>query len=182
MLDKMKKKKNMEMKYKSYKELNSSSIEEWARELDVCPKRELTSDESYAFMRMGLLEKEIEKDKDKDFDNLLKGWNGVALLHQRLLIHTYTMTKAAKVCCGMMINSPGEMVMMANYIQYRCHRHKIKHVDMRALSEKIMPMGWFDQDTLRNFWDKQKYESESKQLLNMLDNPEFGLSIMKLED
>lgn len=170
------------MKYKSYKELNSSSIEEWALELDKCPKRELTSDESYAFMCMGLLEKDIEKDKDKDFDNLLKGWNGVALLHKRLLIHTYTMTKAAKVCCGMMINSPGEMVMMANYIQYRCHRHKIKHVDMRALSEKIMPMGWFDLETLSKFWDKQKYESESGQLLNMLDNPELGLSIMKLQD
>ena len=167
------------MKYKSYKELNSSSIEEWARELDECPKRELTSDESYAFMRMGLLEKEIENDKDKDYEMLLEGWNGVALLHKRLLIHTYTMTKAAKICCGMMIASPGEMVMMANYIQYRCHLHKIKHVDMRALSEKIMPMGWFDQDTLRKFWDKQKYESESRYLLNMLDNPEFGLSIMK---
>lgn len=168
------------MKYKSYKELNSSSIEEWARELDECPKRELTSDESDVFMRMGLLEKEIEN--DKDFDNLLKGWNGVALFYKRLLIHTYTMTKAAKVCCCMMIDSPGEMVMMANYIQYRCHLHKIKHVDMRALSEKIMPMGWFDKETLSTFWDKQKYESESGHLLNMLDNPEFGLSIMKLQD
>lgn len=167
------------MKYKSYKELNSSSIEEWAKELDCERKRELSGEESHAFMTMALTEKEVEK--DKDYEMLLKGWNGVALLHKRLLIHTYTMTKAAKICCGMMIASPGEMVMMANYIQYRCHLHKIKHVDMRALSEKIMPMGWFDKETLSTFWDKQKYESESGYLLNMLDNPELGLSIMKLE-
>ena len=167
------------MKYKSYKELNSSSIEEWAKELDCEQKRELSGEESQAFMTMALTEKEVEK--DKDYEMLLQGWNGVALLHKRLLIHTYTMTKAAKICCGMMIASPGEMVMMANYIQYRCHLHKIKHVDMRALSEKIMPMGWFDKETLSTFWDKQKYESESGQLLNMLDNPEFGLSIMKIQ-
>ena len=168
------------MKYKSYKELNSSSIEEWAKELDCERKRELSGEESHAFMTMALTEKEVEK--DKDYEMLLKGWNGVALLHKRLLIHTYTMTKAAKICCGMMIASPGEMVMMANYIQYRCHLHKIKHVDMRALSEKIMPMGWFDKETLSTFWDKQKYESESGYLLNMLDNPEFGLSIMKIQN
>ena len=167
------------MKYKSYKELNSSSIEEWAKELDCEQKRELSGEESHAFMTMALTEKEVEK--DKDYEMLLKGWNGVALLHKRLLIHTYTMTKAAKICCGMMIASPGEMVMMANYIQYRCHLHKIKHVDMRALSEKIMPMGWFDKETLSTFWDKQKYESESGHLINMLDNPEFGLSIMKIQ-
>ena len=165
----------MEKIYKSYKDLTEHSIEEWARELDECPKRELTSEESFAFMNMGLTEKEVEK--DKDFETLLKGWNGVALLHKRLLVHSYTMTKAVKICCGMMINSPGEMVMMANYIQYKCHRHQIKHVDMRALSEKIMPMGWFDMETLSKFWDKQKYVTESGGLANMLDSPEYGLSI-----
>ena len=33
-----------EKKYKSHKDLNERSIEEWARELDECPKRELTSE------------------------------------------------------------------------------------------------------------------------------------------
>ena len=163
--------------YKSYKDLTEYSIEEWAKELDGCFKRELTSDESIAFLKMGLLEKEVEKDKDNTFKNLLKGWNGTALLHKRLPFHSYTMTKAVEICCGLMINSPGEMVMMANYIQYRCHLHKIKNVDMRALSEKIMPMGWFNQETLNSFWDKQKYVSKTDNLVNMLDNPEYGLSI-----
>ena len=30
----------MEKKYKSYKDLTEHSIEEWARELEECPKRE----------------------------------------------------------------------------------------------------------------------------------------------
>lgn len=75
-----------EKKYRSYKDLNEKSIEEWARELDECPKRELTSEESFAFMKMGLMEKKVEK--DKDFETLLNGWNGVALLHKRLLVHS----------------------------------------------------------------------------------------------
>jgi hypothetical protein len=167
------------MKYKSYKELNSSSIEEWAKELDCEQKRELTTEETELFLEAALVEKYVEN--SLDFEEKIKGWNGVNLLHKRLSVHDFTMSKASQLCCGMMIASPGEMVMMANYIQYRCHLHKIKHVDMRALSEKIMPMGWFDKETLSKFWDKQKYESESGHLLNMLDNPEFGLSIMKLE-
>ena len=167
-----------EKKYRSYKDLTEHSIEEWARELDECPKRELTSEESFAFMTMGLTEKGVEK--DKDFETLLKGWNGVALLHKRLLVHSYTMTNAVKICCGMMINSPGEMVMMANYIQYRCHHYQIKHVDMRALSEKIMPMGWFDLETLSKFWDKQKYVSDSDGLANMLDRPDCAVSISRI--
>ena len=76
-----------------------------------------------------------------------------------------------------MINSPGEMVMMANYIRYRCHRYQINHVDMRALSEKIMPMGWFDMETLSQFWDKQKYVSDSGGLANMLDRSDCAVSI-----
>ena len=170
----------MENKFKSYKELSETSIEEWAKELDACEKQDLTYEEARSFITLGTSEKEIEEDKDKDFEALLNGWNGTALLHRRLNLHTYTMSKAAKVFCGMLINSPGEMVMMANYFQYKCHLHHIKHIDMRALSEKIRPMGWFRRDTLQQFWDKQKYVAEDNRLLNMLDNPEYGKSIREL--
>lgn len=171
---------NMENKFKSHKELSETSIEEWAKELDACEKRILEPEEYHVFMVMRQNEKAVEDDKDKRFESLLNGWNGTNLIHRRLLLHSYTMTKAAKLFCGMLINSPGEMVMMANYFQYKCHLHHIKHIDMRALSEKIMPMGWFSRDTLQQFWDKQKYVSEDGRLLNMLDNPEYGKSIREI--
>ena len=168
----------MEQKFKSYKELGETSIEEWAKELDSCEKQELTFEESEAFIGMGVSEEKIEEDKDKGFEALLNGWNGTALLHRRLFLHTYTMTKAAKASCGILINSPGEMVMMANYFQYRCFLHHIRHIDMHTLLEKILPMGWFSRDTLQQFWDKQKYVSEDGYLLNMLDDPNYGKSIL----
>ena len=167
-------------KFKSYKELSETSIEEWAKELDACEKQELTYEDAGFLITLLMHEEEIEEDKDKKFETLLDRCNGIALLHKRLNLHTYTMSKAAKVFCGMLINSPGEMVMMANYFQYKCHLHHIKHIDMRALSEKIMPMGWFSRDTLQQFWDKQKYVSEDNCLLNMLDNPEYGKSIREI--
>lgn len=168
----------MEQKFKSYKDLSETSIEEWAKELDACEKRILDIKEFDAFLVMSQYEKNVEKDQNKTFERLLETWNGTALLHNRLNLHTYTMSKAAKVSCGVLINSPGEMVMMANYFQYKCHLHHIKHIDMRALVEKIMPMGWFSRDTLQQFWDKQKYVAEDNRLLNMLDNPEYGKSLI----
>lgn len=168
----------MEQKFKSYKDLSETSIEEWAKELDACEKRMLEPQGAHAFIVMFQNEKEIEDDKDKRFESLLNGWNGTNLIHRRLLLHSYTMTKAAKLFCGMLINSPGEMVMMVNYFQYKCHLHQINHIDMRTLSEKIIPMGWFSHNTLQQFWDKQKFISKRDNLLNMLDNPEFGKSLI----
>lgn len=165
------------MKFKSYKELGENSIEEWAKQLDACKKRILDPEEVYGFVVMLKNEKIVEEDEDKSFESLLENWNGTALLHKRLSLHTYTMTKAAELCCGMLVKTPGEVVMMANYFQYKCHLNHIKHIDMRALNEKIIPMGWFSSDTLQQFWDKQKYVAENNNLLNMLDNLEYGKSI-----
>lgn len=167
----------MEKEYKSYKELNGNSIGKWAAQLDMDKHRELTEEEMNVFFKMNLNEKEVEKDEKGAFAGLLDGWNGVNLIYKRLLIHSFTMSKAAMLCCGYMVTSPGEAVMMTNYMQYRCFIHKITHIDMNALSTRIIPMGWFDQEVLRNYWDKQKYVTETGHLANMLDNPEYGLSI-----
>lgn len=158
--------------------MSETSIEEWAKELDACEKSILEPKEAHAFIVMFQNEKEVEDDKDKRFESSLNGWNGTNLIHRRLLLHSYTMTKAAKLFCGMLINSPGEMVMMVNYFQYKCHLHQINHIDMRTLSEKIIPMGWFSRDILQQFWDKQKFISKRDNLLNMLDNPEYGKSLI----
>ena len=165
-------------KYRNHDQLGHDAIEQWAKELEGAPKRDLTREESLAFITMGEAEKEEDSSGFRQmFDSLLGEWNGVALLHRRLSLHDYTMSKAAQITCGLMINTPGEMTMMANYIQYQCYKHRINHVDMKSLSKFIMPLGWFSQRVLSEFWDKQKYISPDRHLLNMLDNPEYGLSI-----
>lgn len=75
---------NMGNKFKSYKELSETSIEEWAKELDACEKRKLEPEECHVFMVMFQNEKEVEDDKDKRFESLLNGWNGTNLIHRRL--------------------------------------------------------------------------------------------------
>lgn len=167
----------MEKEYKSYKELNGNSIGKWAAQLDMDKHRELTEEEMNVFFKMNLNEKEVEKDEKGAFASLLDGWNGVNIIYRRLPSHSFTMSKAAMLCCGLMVTSPGEAAMMTNYMQYRCFIHKITHIDMNMLSTRIIPMGWFDQETLRNYWNKQKYVTETGHLANMLDNPEYGLSI-----
>lgn len=171
----------MEKKYKTYKELDGGSIERWAEELDQRQKREMTHEEMELFVFAKTKEKEIEKDKNHTFSDLVNTWSGTAIINKRLQRHTFTMSKAVMLFCGDMVTSPGEAVMMLNYIQYRCHRHNIKHVNMEALSRYIMPMGWFDKETLQEFWEKQKYVTESEHLANMLDNYEFGLTIRNLQ-
>lgn len=167
----------MKAEYKSYKELGGDSIAKWAAQLDVAERIEMTKEEAGVFLGMNKHEAEVERDKDGSFAGLLGGWNGVNLIYKRLQLHSFTMSKAAMVYCGFVVESPGEAVMMLNYFQYRCFINKIKHVDMNALGTRIMPMGWFSKDVLRDFWKRQKYVTEDNSLANMLDNPKFGNSI-----
>ena len=67
--------------------------------------------------------------------------------------------------------------MLLNYIQYRCSKHCVHHVDMKALSTKIIPDGFFTKEVLSEFWDIQKFVSEEGHFLNMLDYPQFAESI-----
>lgn len=164
-------------KYRGYNELSGSSVEAWAKELDQRKKQMLSNSDAAFLLQLTLNEQKIEEDNDGAFDKMLNGWNGVAILHRRLQVHTFTMSKAALMFCGLTVKSPGEAVMMANYIQYRCHEQGIQHVDMRALNSRIMPDGWFGQETLSEFWEKQKYVSEDGHLINMLDTRHYATSI-----
>lgn len=172
----------MKTEYKSYKELGSDSIAKWAAQLDVAERREMTKEEGNFLFGMTLNEKDVEKDEKGVFDKVLEGWNGISIIYKRLQLHSFTMSKAAMVYCGFVVESPGEAVMMLNYFQYRCFINKIKHVDMNALGTRIMPMGWFSKDVLQEFWERQKYVTEDNRLANMLDNPKFGSSICLTEN
>ena len=121
-------------------------------------------------------EPKIEADTNT-FKKMLGGWNGVSIVYRRLAMHSYTMSKAAMLACGGMVDSPGEAVILLNYIQYCCSKHRIHHVDMKALSTKIIPGGFFTKESLSEFWEKQKFVSEEGHLLNMLDCPRFAESI-----
>lgn len=164
-------------KYISQKDLTEKSVELWAKELEQTTFRELTEDEFFMMSFVTFNEDYIQKDESKAFQSLTEEWNGVSIIVNRLKLHSFTMSNAAMLLCGSMIDSPGEAVMLLNYIQYRCSKHSIHHVDMKALSSKIIPDGFFTKETLSEFWEKQKFVSEEGRLLNMLDYPKFAESI-----
>lgn len=164
--------------YRTYDQLGTDAIEKWAEELDKAPRRKFTSEESEVFISMvGIENKGYDRIFLKMWHDLKNEYNGVSLLCRRLPFHDYTMSKAAQVACGMMVGSPGEMVMMVNFLQYKCFKHKTDHVDMKSLSMMLLADGWFGNEILKEFWEKQKYVSSDRHLLNMLDNREYGISI-----
>ena len=164
-------------KYLSYKDLTEKSVELWAKELEQTTFRELTGEEFSMMYFVTFNEDYIQKDESKAFQSLTDKWNGISIIIRRLKLHSFTMSNAAMMVCGDMVGSPGEAVMLLNYIQYRCSKHCIHHVDMKALSSKIIPDGFFTKETFSEFWEKQKFVSEEGRLLNMLDYPQFAESI-----
>ena len=165
------------MNYKTYKELNESSIEQWAAELDEKPREGLSKKNLSMIIDLGCMESRIEADEDGKFAELCKGWNGVAIINKRLQLHTFTMSKAAQTFMGLLIDQPGKAVMALNYFQYKCAKMNMWRIDMTLLCGRIIPDGWFSDDTLREAWEALKYVSENDGLQNMLDNPAYGKSI-----
>ena len=168
--------------FKKYTELDGGSIERWAKELDAKPKKPLSEDDAEMFFICVSREKDIERPDNPLFNEVVSGWNGAGIIHKRLQMHTFTMTKACKIFCGNLVDSPGKAVMMLNYIQYKCHLNNIKHVGMDAFCLKIIPFGWFSDEVLREAWDNQKYESPDGCLCNMLDNLEYMESIRDIQE
>lgn len=164
--------------YKHEKDLGPDAIENWASLLDKETKRILDPDEAFDLFMLKHYEKEIEC--ENKIDSYFKEYNGSSLIYKRLVAHTFTMSKAVILFCGSIINTPGEMVMMLNYFQYKCHCYKIKHINMEILMINIIPDGWFSSEILQQYWEKQKYISSDNHLINMLDNSTFMGSIRNL--
>lgn len=163
--------------YKQHTQLAKDSVEWWAKALEDEKTERLQKDDAELILILSLNEPEVEQDSDGMFQQQLGGWNTVSILHSRLKMHTFTMSKAAIWACSVLVSTPGEAVIMLNYFQYRCHCRGIKHIDMKALCQDMIPNGWFPKNTLEHYWDKQKFISKDRDLLNMLDCLEYAESI-----
>ena len=167
------------MKYLKISELNGSSIENWASELDNQEKMTpLTEEDSEVLFKCMFNEEQI--DNDPEFSKMLESNFMHALFMKRVKVyHTYSITPTAVVFISMINNfNPGISTMIANYLQYIAHRDKVEKFDLKYLTMKIFPNGFFSSDTLAKFWYKQKIETDSNHRSdNMLDYSEFGSSM-----
>lgn len=169
-------------KFRKETELGPDAIQKWCEELDSKPKEELSQEDEIFLKRFILDEKDL--DNDPKIKALLSGWNATAIMYDRIKkFHTYTVSYAVLVFMGCMIDRPGIAVEYCNYMQYKCWKHGIKHVDMESFSRHICPMGFFSEETLHEMWEKQKIiPKDGGALGNMLDRPEFMESIREIKE
>lgn len=161
------------------KDLDGTAIEKWCVELDKCERRKMTNKETELMINAIFAEKKMEG--DNDWENLLKGYNGVTILYNRVkYCHTYTMSKAVYVFLGSICDTPGMITEYANFIQYLCHKKHIKHIDMTTFAVQLFHGGFFRENDLQQAWCRQKVITDKGGSNNMLDYNYLMESIQKL--
>lgn len=80
-----------------------------------------------------------------------------------------------------LVDRPAIAVMYANYLQYKCFQYGVKEININALKYILLCKGVFSEEVLHEMWDKQKFISNEKHLLNMLDFPQYMESIRDIK-
>ena len=166
------------MNYRKEIELGPDSIQKWCEELDRKKKCEMSEEDTELFIKIKL--REEKTNNDAYYEKML----AMTLMYRRIKqFHTFTASNAVLMFMGCMIDRPGITVEYCNYMQYKCWQYGIKHIDMEAFGRYIFPMGFFDEETLHEMWEKQKIiPKDGGALGNMLDHPEFMESIREIKE
>lgn len=167
------------MNYLKIADLNESSIEKWAAELDKQPKRtQLTKDNAELFMKMLLIGESLDVNP-KFKAELEKDFMCGMFMKRVAVCHDYEITPSGVLFISMVPGfRPGVSTMMANYLQYLSFTKGIKKFTVDTLAKEVFPFGFFSEATLDEFWDKQKLETDGDHRIdNMLDYWIYGTSI-----
>ena len=165
--------------------LGPKSIESWAADAEKLFKRasKLSPTQMANFVECQVGEDSMEnsanlkKKLEEGTFNEETGWAGV--FYKRVNdYHTYTISIAAAIYIGSAIDRPAYATMYANYLQYQAFKFKKKHVDMDFVSI-VFSNGFPNEQTLKKLWEAQKINSDTPGCVgdNLLDQPQFGLSI-----
>lgn len=65
------------------------------------------------------------------------------------------------------------------FIQYWCHKNDRSEIDFVDFSERIFPRGFPSEKDLFKIWGNQKVSGGGLGLINLVDYPNAGLSIIK---
>lgn len=147
------------------KKIEPNSIELWATlaETEFANNRKpLDENQANALINVFFSEENMEKDNEIA-EKLEKNQLGLcSIFYNRVACcHTYKVTKAVALFIGAYIaNSPGEVVMYTNFIQYKAFKKNQKLVNMDFICTEIFPMGIPTEQALQNLWELQKVERE----------------------
>lgn len=166
----------MESLFKDYKltsQITGEEIAKWAAKLDLEPKDDKLSDENVKILcNLLFSESEIEKGKlDELFDSKSKNCLFLAVVFKKRVetLHTFKCSKAVMILFGFICNSPGEVVMYTNYLQYVSHDEHKSEFKLKDICV-LFPYRFYDQTLLQRYWDLQKVHFDDSRVPdNMLD-------------
>ena len=80
----------------------------------------------------------------------------LAILEGRLEHINCKMDKASRLFISLSCSSPGDAVMYTYYIAYKMKESGISDLSIERLCVDVFPVGFFSEDSLHEYWDKQK--------------------------
>jgi len=156
--------------------MKGTEIAEWAANLDINGDRCcMTSNNAEMFIQILMISKGPNAEK---FESSLEDNLGAdKILKSRFEVFGYKIsnTVTSLVCCLINTLSPGNLVMYANYLAYKC---KINHWDELTADNiciDLFPCGGFTEESLTEAWKNQKVNG-----VNLLDMADAGESIKKI--
>ena len=114
------------------------------------------------------------------YNELKSKYNLMLILEDRLEALNCKFDIRAIIASAIFCSTPGEAVMYANYIAYKVKTSPYDIFDTDAFCHYVFPYGKFTNDTLSEYWDKQKVSTgENIGSDNLLDYQKASESISK---
>jgi len=127
--------------------------------------KEIPMENRETFLHLMMIKDDIEDNPEFESEYWSKA-KAEKILSSRLQVLGYDMTAAANLGVILLMNHnliPGNLVIYANYLAYKCKQNGIKKMRLDNVIDWF-PMGGYHEDTLQEFWTKQKAEG-----LDMVD-------------
>ena len=168
------------------------AIEDWAKMVLSKPKRNLTGEEARTLILTTLAQREIDSDKEicETLEKKQAGFLTSMFWWRVKCCHTYEITPSLCAYIGeCVIKNPGMSTMMANYLQYVAHEHRVKKIGLKEFGLWAFPYGFPTDESWEELWDSQKIDldirTDKKSPYyngsdNILDYPKLYQTIAKI--
>jgi hypothetical protein len=93
---------------------------------------------------------------DEMYEDVKSKHSLLAILEDRLNHINCKIDKASRIFVSLACSTPGEIVMYTYYIAYAMKKGNIDDLSIERLCLDIFPVGLFSEDSLHEYWDKQK--------------------------
>jgi len=116
---------------------------------------------------------------DEMYDDIKSKHWLLAILEGRLEHINCKIDKASRLLMSLSFSTPGDAVMYTYYIAYKMKELGISDLSIEQLCVNVFPFGFFSEDSLHEYWDKQKVNpGKNPGGDNLLDYPKASESLL----